>query len=111
MEFSQDMTSLSEVMNEQRKKGFTDDFEFRDNKFVIKNKNAEYNPEDLTVVQVFRFEGMSDPAYMEVLYLIESNDGAKGLFVDAFGAYGAQDAQGFASSIKKMKILDNHSKE
>lgn len=111
MELPHDMTSLSEVMNNQKKKGFTEDFEYKDNKFFVKEKNKEYEPEELTIVQVFRFEGISDPAYMEVLYSVEADDGTKGTFVDAFGAYGAQDAQGFASSLKRMRMVENHSKD
>ena len=111
MKFPHVMDTLSETMNSQREKGFTEDFMFYENKFLIKDKNKEYNPEDLTIVEVFRFEGMSDPSDMEVIYAIETNDGYKGLFIDAFGAYGAQDAFEVAESIKQMKILKNHSKE
>ncbi|MFO7448408.1 MAG: hypothetical protein R6W90_18770 [Ignavibacteriaceae bacterium] len=114
MELPHDMTTLSEVMNSQRKKGFEEDFEFDDTKIYAKSSGKKYEPDELTVVQVFRFEGISDPAYMEVLYAIIANDGTKGLFVDAFGTYGTQgtkDPLKLAGFLKKMKMLENHSKE
>jgi hypothetical protein len=111
MEIPHDMTTLSEAMNSQRAKGFTDDFSYNDGKFGAKIQNEEFLPENLTIVKIFRFEGISDPSDMEILYSIESDNGIKGLFIDAFGAYSAQDGQKLAASIKKMKITENHSKD
>jgi len=39
------------------------------------------------VTNFYRFEGITDPADMAVLYLIETADGAKGTLVDAYGTY------------------------
>lgn len=111
MEVPHEMTTLSEAMESQRKKGFTEDIDYNDGKFIIKSRSEEYKPEDLTIVQVFRFEGNSDPSDMSILYSIETPNGIKGLFIDAFGAYSSQDGQKIAQSIKRMSILDNHSKD
>jgi hypothetical protein len=111
MKIPHNMTTLSEAMNSQRTKGFTEDFSYSNGKFIITGRNEEYKPEDLTIVQTFRFEGISDPSDMEILYAIEANNGIKGLFIDAFGAYSAQDGQKLAASIKDMKINENHSKD
>lgn len=111
MDIPHDMTTLSEAMNSQRAKGFTEDFNYSEGKFSITSRNEEYKPEDLTIIQTFRFEGISDPSDMEILYAIEANNGIKGLFIDAFGAYGAQDGQKLAASIKSMNMNENHSKD
>ena len=44
-------------------------------------------PRDLVIREVHRFEGVSDPDDMEVLYAIESASGVRGTLVDAFGVY------------------------
>jgi len=111
MEIPHEMPTLSEIMKNFRNKGFTEDYDFIIDKFVVKSKQESYDPKELTIVQVYRFEGNSDPSDMEVLYAIESGKGTKGLFIDAFGAYGAQDGQKLAAAIKSMKIAENHSKE
>jgi hypothetical protein len=111
MEIPHDMTTLSEAMNSQRAKGYTEDFGYTDGKFLITGRNEEFRPEDITVVQIFRFEGNSDPSDMEILYVIETNTGLKGLFIDAYGAYSAQDGQKLAASIKSMNITEKHSKD
>jgi hypothetical protein len=44
-------------------------------------------PRDLVIREVHRFEGVSDPDDMEVLYAIESAGGVRGTLADAFGVY------------------------
>jgi hypothetical protein len=44
-------------------------------------------PRDLVIREVHRFEGVSDPDDMEVLYAIESASGVRGTLADAFGVY------------------------
>ena len=44
-------------------------------------------PRDLTIREIYRFEGVSDPDDMEVLYAIESAGGVRGTLADAFGVY------------------------
>jgi hypothetical protein len=46
-----------------------------------------FRPEDLTIREFHRFEGISDPDDMSIVYAIESRDGTRGTLVDAFGVY------------------------
>ncbi|MDR3668930.1 MAG: hypothetical protein P4L35_19045 [Ignavibacteriaceae bacterium] len=85
-----DMNTLSEVMNNLKANGYTDDFEIEKDLLVGKETNKKYNSNELTIKKVYRFEGDSDPGDMSVLYAIETNDGHKGTYVDAFGTYGDQ---------------------
>ena len=85
-----EMNTLSEVMNNLKDKGYTDDFEIEKEQLIGKQTTKSYYSDELTIKKVYRFEGNSDPADMSVLYAIETNDGDKGLYVDAFGTYGDQ---------------------
>ena len=38
-------------------------------------------------MEVYRFEGMSDPDDNAVVYALEAADGTKGVIVDAYGTY------------------------
>ena len=68
---------LSEVMKDLKAKGFTKDFIYRDNQLVaMENKNS-YSPEELSIIEEYRFEGDSDPGMMTILYALESKDGLK----------------------------------
>lgn len=44
-------------------------------------------PDDFEVVQVHRFEGMTDPEDQSVLYAITSKNGVKGTLVNGYGIY------------------------
>ena len=46
-----------------------------------------FRPEDLTIREFHRFEGISDPDDMSIVYAIESRDGTRGTLVDVFGIY------------------------
>jgi len=42
-----------------RERGYTKDFNLRENSIVC--NEDEFNPEDFEIVEVYRFEGNSDP--------------------------------------------------
>ena len=46
-----------------------------------------YRADELTIREFHRFEGISDPDDMSIVYAIESRDGTRGTLVDAFGVY------------------------
>jgi len=85
-----DMNTLSEVMNILKHNGYTDDFEIENDLLVGKKSAKKYHADELTIKKTYRFEGDSDPGDMSILYAIETNDGHKGTYVDAFGTYGDQ---------------------
>lgn len=107
MKTPSELNTLSETMNKLKEEGFTEEFEIKDGSFT--NRNSEkFNPEDLTIIKVHRFEGVSNPDDMSVLYVIKSKSGQKGVFVDAFGLYADQDGQKAAELLKKIKIVKDH---
>jgi hypothetical protein len=42
---------------------------------------------DLVIRDFYRFEGVSDPDDLAIVYAIESRSGVRGTLVDAFGVY------------------------
>ncbi len=80
-------TSMTEAIQELKERGFTANFEFLDKAFRDVDSGRTFKAEDLTIVEYYRFEGVSDPDDMSVVYAIESNDGTQGIIVDAFGVY------------------------
>ena len=99
-----EMNTLSEVMNELKDKGYTDDFEIENDLLVGKETDKKYQSDELTIKKTYRFEGDSDPGDMSILYAIETNDGHKGTYVDAFGTYGDQGTH-TAEFLKQVKTV------
>lgn len=80
-------TSMVEAIEELKKRGFTANFEFLDHTFRDVSSGRTFKADELTIVEHYRFEGVSDPDDMSVVYAIESDDGRKGIVADAFGLY------------------------
>jgi hypothetical protein len=81
------MKTLALCLNKVIKEGYTEDFKVSDNALESLSDNKKYSPEEVHVVNFFRFEGNSDPADNSILYVIETSDGKKGTLVDAYGPY------------------------
>ncbi|HEX5168929.1 MAG TPA: phosphoribosylpyrophosphate synthetase [Cyclobacteriaceae bacterium] len=79
--------TLSEAIRDLRKRGFTEDFNLRPHCLQCTSRDLHVHPEDFTVEEFYRFEGMSDPDDNSVLFAISSIEGFKGTLVDAYGVY------------------------
>lgn len=82
-----DYQTLSEATNDLRARGYTLDFNLETNCVRCKAEDLELSPEDFEVVEVYRFEGYSNPDDNSIVYAIESTDGLKGVLVNAYGVY------------------------
>ncbi len=75
--------TLSQATNGLRQRGFTIDFNLQENCLVC--HTGKYDVEDFEIVEVYRFEGESNPSDSAVVYGIESKDGKKGVLVTGYG--------------------------
>jgi hypothetical protein len=74
------------AVDDLTRRGFTEDLRAVDG--ILRAATGEIlQPRDLTIREIYRFEGVSDPDDMEVLYAIESAGGVRGTLADAFGVY------------------------
>ncbi|MDQ3141721.1 MAG: hypothetical protein M3Q56_05680 [Bacteroidota bacterium] len=77
--------TISEAINELRQKGFLIDFNLEEN--CITCHLDKFHANDFEIVEVYRYEGNSDPADEATVYGIESKTGLKGILVAGFGIY------------------------
>ena len=83
-----DLKNMSELINKVVKDGYTHNFMVnQDEELVCQETEESFMPEEVKIVDFFRFEGMSDPEDNSILYVIETSNGLKGTLVDAYGAY------------------------
>jgi len=78
---------LTEALDDLKERGFTHDVMIQEDCIKLRGLNLSLQPEDFEIVEVHRFEGMTDPDDSSVVYAIQSRDGLKGVLVDAYGAY------------------------
>lgn len=98
------MTPLSTVMASLAKKGFEKEFKINREGARLDGSGRVYQPEDLWILKVYRFEGESDPADMAALYAIETTDGKQGFVLNAYGTYSDQDQKYYDDFIMKVQI-------
>ena len=94
--------TLTEAMNALIKEGFTDDFKAEEKCIRALYAKKEYQPEDLTIVYTFRFEGMTNPEDQMELFAIVANDGLKGTLVMSYSAVHFQNVE-LIKQIKEIK--------
>ncbi|THD65823.1 phosphoribosylpyrophosphate synthetase [Robertkochia marina] len=92
--------SLSVAITALKEEGYTHDYNLKEE--VLENKEAGtvHEPHELRVVKYYRFEGRTNPDDSSVLYVIETDNGEKGLLVDAYGAYSGQISQEMLDKLK-----------
>lgn len=94
-------TSLSVAIEDLQKNGFSEDFNLIAEGIESRSLKKQWKAGELEVIKFYRFEGMSDPGDNTILYLIETQDGRKGLLVDV---YGADQGEISPEMIKKLTI-------
>lgn len=94
-------TSLSEATNGLKNRGYTHDFNLKEDDIECPGMQLQLSPENFTVDEFHRFEGMSSTDDNSIVFAITSREGVKGVLVDAYGVYASNlnDAM-----IKKLSI-------
>ncbi|PAM91612.1 hypothetical protein B4N84_27810 [Flavobacterium sp. IR1] len=81
-EFSKHETDYIKKYEEE---GYTSNFLFNDNCLMDSGTKNTYNPDEIFIVAHHRYEGMSDPDDMSILYVIETKDKIKGTHLMGYG--------------------------
>lgn len=84
-------------------KGFLMQFAVADSKLRCLQTGKSYDPSEISVVNFYRFEGISDPDDMSIIYAIKTSDGQKGTMIDAFGIYSNAGVGQFFDKIIKIE--------
>lgn len=79
----QSYDTVSEAVNGLKKRGFELDFNLRENCLVCQGNT--FAAHEFSIVEVYRFEGNSDPSDEAIVYAIESQNGLKGVLVNGYG--------------------------
>lgn len=91
--------TVLEAIQQLRAKGFMVDFNIEKN--CLKINDAKYKCEDFQIIEIYRYEGDSDPDEESTVYGIESVDGIKGILVTSYGMYIDNDSE---EILQKLQI-------
>lgn len=104
------MTTVSVVLEKLRIKKQDNEFTMTEKGFTTTNGKI-YQPEDLTIIRTYRFEGESDPGDSSIIYVIEARDGMIGYSMDAYGVYSNHDDDGYDDFIRKINVEERDEQE
>ena len=80
--------TITAALSDLDHRGYNLDFNLTAVGLECKPINLFLRPEEFEIEEVYRFEGMTDPADSSVVYAISSNAGnLKGVLVDGYGVY------------------------
>lgn len=69
-------------------KGYLLDFNIAEQNIHCIEYDISLYPDEFEIIEVYRFEGYTNPSDEEVVYAVESKDGKmKGTFINAYGLY------------------------
>lgn len=103
-ERTQSYSSMSEAVRSLKARGFEADFEYAEGAIRIAGSEHSFKESELRIVEHHRFEGISDPDDMSVIYAVEASDGTRGTIVDAFGVYANPK---LGAALEKVVIKEN----
>jgi hypothetical protein len=93
------MNTLTSCVNKVVKDGYTDSFKVTRQGLYSLSKDRHFQPEQVKVVNFYRFEGESDPGDEIIMYVIETHDGLKGTLIDAYGPYADEHVNKFMAQV------------
>jgi len=82
-----DKKNPASVMDELNRRGFTEQFKLESEGLRGVQSGQTFGPGQVAIVEQYRFEGVSDPDDMSIVYAIETRSGVRGMLTDAFGVY------------------------
>lgn len=99
------MLTLSQVMTKLAQKGVTKEFKMNEKgEMYLTDDTAAYQPDEMKILKIYRFEGMSNPDDNAVLYLAEGRDGALGMILDSYGSESNYPGEVFNDFIRDIPV-------
>ena len=77
--------SEKEIIKEYQQKGYECNFMMVDGQLQETESKTKFTPEQVFIKAEHRFEGMTNPSDMSILYIIEAIGGYKGTILIAYG--------------------------
>jgi hypothetical protein len=93
------METLSNALERLVDQGFTAHFGVVGDRLRAFASEKTFRAHELIIREFQRFEGVSDPDDMAIVYAVETTDGTRGSLVDAFGAYSSPAVSAFLHDV------------
>lgn len=104
MEKNNRYDTLVEATEKLKERGYTYDFQVKKEGILeVIDSEEKFSPEEVELHEFHRFEGITNPEDMAIIYALETNTGLKGTIVDAYGADGSERVSGFLNNVEQRQ--------
>lgn len=94
-----EMMSEAGAIDDLVRRGFTVSLSVVGDRLRIIGTRETFRPQDVVVREYRRFEGISDPDDMAIVYAVETGSGLCGTLVDAYGVYSDPALSAFLATV------------
>ena len=91
--------TVAGVTRELDRRGFTAHFALRNGRLRAVGSTRAFLPADISIAETYRFEGVSDPDDLAIIFAIETRSGLRGTLTDAYGVYADPSVGDFVSRV------------
>lgn len=102
MKEKKEMTSLADCTNTLLADGFSTQFRAIEDGLRSLTTEKIFQPNEVKIINFYRFEGESDPADNSILYAIETTDGEKGTLTDSYGPNSDTNVTKFIQQVEEI---------
>jgi len=94
-----DYQTLAGAIDDLARRGFTESLAVVGNELRVTKTQKIFRPDEVVIREYRRFEGVSDPDDMSIVYAMETEGGIRGTLVDAYGVYADPAVSAFLSKV------------
>ena len=96
--------TLMEAINTLQKRGYTHNFSIDEDGRMVEGSHRFFHPSQVVLHEFHRFEGMTNPSDMSILYVVETDSGLKGTIVDSYGVNGTDYVSAFMNKVHQCQF-------
>ncbi|KAF2518066.1 hypothetical protein [Flavobacterium foetidum] len=97
----------TDYIEKYQNEGYTSNFLFENGCLIDSETNYAYQPDEIYIVANHRYEGMSNPDDMSILYVIETKDQIRGTHLIGYGPTADLEEAEFFKDIPKANYSKN----
>ncbi len=97
------MKTLSSTTRKLSANGYVTQFKALKEGLESLETHEVYAPDEVKIINFYRFEGESDPSDNAILYVIETSRGEKGTLTDAYGVYTDLKVSEFVKQVEEIQ--------
>ncbi|MEO7976962.1 hypothetical protein [Flavobacterium sp.] len=97
----------TDYIDKYQKNGYCANFLFQNNCLIDVDTKYGYKPAEIFIVAHHRYEGMSNPDDMSILYVIETSNQVKGTYLLGYGPSADLEAAEFFKDIPEENYSTN----